>query len=113
MYAPMPPSLLTCFNPMAVNAQFWTAKESRITRLSQLRINYGAEDRSRTYTPVKEADFESAASTIPPLRHRRASMSNCTRTTGMSQAVYRFNDACLGLNHLSPFEPLSYNSSAR
>ena len=29
----------------------------------------GAEDRSRTYTPVKEADFESAASAIPPLRH--------------------------------------------
>ena len=47
----------------------------------------GAEDRSRTYTPVKEADFESAASTIPPLRHRRVIVSDCTGTAAISQAV--------------------------
>jgi hypothetical protein len=34
------------------------SKEVRITLTSQLRFSYGAEDRSRTYTPVKEADFE-------------------------------------------------------
>jgi hypothetical protein len=31
----------------------------------------GAGDRSRTYTALRPEDFESSASAIPPLRHRR------------------------------------------
>ena len=81
------------------------------------RVRLGAEDRSRTYTPVKEADFESAASTIPPLRHRRVNAFDCTRTAAISQAVQAYVQKrwpeVLEEKHLPPSDAVSYNSRAR
>ena len=39
---------------------------------------YGAEGGSRTRTPLRETDFKSAASAIPPPRHRLHEFSGIT-----------------------------------
>jgi hypothetical protein len=39
-----------------------------LTEKMQSGLNYYAEGGTRTHTPLQEADFKSAASTIPPPR---------------------------------------------
>lgn len=68
------------------------------TRLSNCRNADGAQGGIRTHTPVKAADFESAASTVPPLGPD-AVISEARRPRPVAKQHFRRN---LWLNPLGP-----------